>query len=121
MTIPIFPVSLAQLQDSKHFGLGIEDKTLKGEVDGGYTHARPRHTRKPRRTFKTGYTEITQSEFEELLGFYDEVGGYTKFSYTDPTTGIVYVVRFGKPFTPKYTGIGPTKLWTITDIELAEV
>lgn len=57
----------------------------------------------------------------ELVAFYEQVGGYTKFKYTDPTTEVVYEVRFGKGFSPKYKGVGHTKLWNVTDIELKEV
>lgn len=121
MATKTFPAVLADIQDSQFFQIDLEDKTLKGEVEGGYTHARPRHTRKPRRTFKTGFTEITQAQMELLVSFYDDVGGYTKFNYTNPTTGVVHEVRFDKPFGLKYKGIGATKLWNITDIVLKEV
>lgn len=116
-----FPASLAEIQDSQYFQIELEDKGLKGEVEGGYTHTRPRHTRKPRRSFKTGFTEITQAQMQTLLDFYDLVGTYDKFNYTDPTTGAVYEMRFDKPFSPKYKGVGTTKLWTITDVVLKQV
>lgn len=116
-----FPASLAKIQDSQYFSIELEDKGLKGEVEGGYTHTRPRHTRPPRRTFKTGFTEISQEQLQTLLDFYDLVGTYQKFNYTDPTSGKVYELRFDKPFSPKYKGIGKTKLWTITDIVLKQV
>lgn len=120
MTTPVFPAALAQLQDSKYFGITPEDKTIKGESEGGYVHTRPRHTRKPRLTFKTGFTEISQQQKDQLLAFYEQVGGYTKFLYIDPTSSLTYTVRFSKPLSFKYAGIGPTRLWNVADIELTE-
>lgn len=120
-TVHTFPAALAEIQDSQFFGMDLEDKALKGEVEGGYTHTRPRHTRPPRRTIKTGFTEITQQQWQMLLDFYDLVGTYQKFSYTDPTSGKLYEVRFDKPFSGKYKGIGATKLWTVADIVLKQV
>lgn len=116
-----FPASLAEIQDSQYFNIELEDKGLKGEVEGGYTHTRPRHTRPPRRTIKTGFTEISQEQKEVLFDFYDLVGTYSKFNYTDPTSGKVYEVRFDKSFGAKYKGMGTTKLWTIADIVLKQV
>lgn len=123
MANAVFPAALAEIQDSKYFQIELEDKGIKGEVEGGYTHTRPRHTRKPRRTLKTGFTEITHEQKNLLMAFYDQVGTYTKFDYADPTEdgNVVYQVRFEKPFTLKYQGIGKTKLWTITDIVLKEL
>lgn len=120
MTTVTFPAAIARLQDSKYFGLAPEDKTIKGESEGGYVHARPRHTRKPRLTFKTGFTELTQGQKDELLTFFEQVGCYAKFLYIDPTSSVQYTVRFAKPLSFKYAGIGPTRLWNVTDIELTE-
>lgn len=120
-TTKAFPAALAKVQDSQYFQIEVEDKGLKGEADGGYVHVRPRHTRKPRRTFKTGFTELTQVEYQALLDFYDLVGTYTKFAYVNPTTGVTHEVRFNKAFTGKYKGMGGRHLWNVTDIELIEV
>jgi len=121
MANPVFPVALAAIQDSKYLTIEYEDKAVKGEVEGGYTHTRPRHTRRPRRKFTTGFTEITQAEFNLLEAFYDQVGTYTKFDWTNPATGEVFVVRFDKQLKAKYEGMGPTRLYTLTSIELQEV
>lgn len=116
-----FPAVLAAIQDSQYFQIELEDKGIKGEADGGYVHVRPRHTRKPRRTFKTGFTELTQDQYQILLDFYDLVGTYTKFAYVNPTTLVVHEVRFNKAFSGKYKGMGGRHLWNVTDIELIEV
>ena len=120
MTNPVFPADLAAIQDSKYFQVDLEDKAIKGEVEGGYVHARPRHTRRPRRTFKTGFTELSQTQFDALVAFYDLVGTYAKFEYLNPATGEQFTVRFGKPFTGKYAGMGLTRLYNVTEIELKE-
>ena len=121
MATKVFPEELAKLQDSQFFKVELEDKAIKGESEGGYIHARPRHTRRPRRTFTTGYTEISQVAKEQLFAFYDQVGTFDKFVYTDPTSGSSHEVRFDKPFSAKYKGIGKTALWTIQDVVLKEV
>ena len=121
MPNPVFPPSLAPLQDSKYFKIDLEDKGLKGEVDGGYVNARPRHTRKPRKTFKTGFTELTQTQMDTLEAFFELVGTYSKFDYTHPIKGTVHQVRFDKGLTMTYQGAGLLRLWTVSEIELKEV
>ena len=64
---------------------------------------------------------ITQDQMNILEAFYELVGTYSKFGYTNPATGTTHEVRFNKNFTAKYKGMGPTRLWNITDIELIEV
>jgi len=115
-----FPSVLAQVQDSQYFGIEYEDKGLKGEVDGGYVHTRPRHTRPPRKTFKTGFTMINQDQMNALEAFYELVGTYLKFNYVHPVKSTVHEVRFSKNFSAKYKGMGLTRLWNVTEIELVE-
>ena len=45
MADAVFPVDLAKNQDSKYFAVEQEDNAVKGETEGGYISARPRHTR----------------------------------------------------------------------------
>jgi hypothetical protein len=115
VTNPTFPADLAPEQDSKYYGVDHEDVALRTKVDGGYVVSRAKHTRRPRRTFSTGFTSIGEAQRQTLVDFYEAVkGGSVIFDWTDPITGDTIAVRFaegGLPF--KYVGMGPTKLWDV--------
>lgn len=114
------PAILLGEEDSKHFGEGRIDSTMRKESDGGYTHTRPRYTRAPRVTLKTGFTLITQAQKNALDAFWaSRVGGQT-FTYDHPTTGVEYTVRFKGRYSENYEGKGPTFLWTVSNIELEQ-
>lgn len=113
MSNPVFPTLTAR-QDSKFYEMTPEDPALRSEMEGGYVVSRPRHTRKPRRTFKTGFSSITQADYVKLTDFYDTVrGGSMVFDWMDPVTEKVYQVRFAGAISFKYVGMGPTKLWDV--------
>lgn len=120
MADAIFPARLAKIQDSKFFSVEQEDNAIKGETDGGYINARPRHTRRPRKTFTTGYTDIAHADYLLAIEFYNQVGTWKVFTYVDRTTNVTYRVRFDKP--PKWTwgGVGVAKFWTSASITLKE-
>lgn len=120
MVDAVFPATLAKVQDSKYFSVEQEDNAVKGETEGGYVNARPRHTRRPRKTFTTGFTDIAHARYLEAIAFYDLVGTWKVFTYIDKTTGITYRVRFDKP--PKWTwgGVGVAKIWSCTGVTLIE-
>lgn len=115
-----FPSELAARQDSKYFKVSLADKTIRGSMEGGYEHTRPRYTRKHRRTFSTGFTDISQEELDALLAFYDLVGGYKVFNWKNPANGEVYAVRFDQPPEATYTGIGGNHRYDVTNINLSE-
>lgn len=120
MADEVFPSTLADQQDSKHFSVEQEDNAVKGETEGGYIHARRRHTRKPRKTFTTGWTDINHASYQAAIVFYDLVGTWKIFTWVDPTTGTTYRCRFDKPPKWSYTGMGIAKLWSST-VTLKEV
>lgn len=107
-------------QDSKHFDTEQLDNTVRGELEGGYSHTRPRTTRKPRKRFKTGFTFLTAEEYKQLTDFYDLVGCHSSFTWTNPVYGTEHTVRFDKPFRGKYVGAGGTHRFDVTDITLLE-
>ena len=115
-----FPAALAARQDSAHFKVEREDKTIRGSMEGGYEHTRPRHTRRNRRIFTTGFTDISQAEFEALEDFYDQVGGHTNFNWVNPTNGENFVVRFEKPIAGKYIGAGGNHRYEVINVRLKE-
>jgi len=116
MPNPVFP-TLALTnggQDSKVYNVEQEDPALKSDLEGGYVVSRAKHTRKPRKTFTTGYRAVSDADRKMLQNFYDTVrGGAVIFDWTDPVDGIVYQVRFVEKLQWKYVGIGEAKLWDV--------
>lgn len=113
MTNPVFP-NLSKGQDSQFYEMTPEDPALKTSMDGGYVVSRAKHTRKPRRTFKTGFSSIIQADYTLLADFWDTVrGGSIVFDWIDPATGSLYNVRFASQISFKYVGKGDTKLWDV--------
>jgi len=117
MANPVFP-TLALTnggQDSTKFGIKTEDVAIKSELEGGYVASRARHTRKPRKTFSTGFKAISDADRKTLEAFYERVGGASViFDWTDPVDGKVWQVRFEGEFSFNYVGIGITKLWDVS-------
>lgn len=120
MALLDFPPSMAGRQDSKFYSMTREDKAITTQTEGGYVLSRPRTTRSARRIFGTGFTDISQAEYETLEVFFEEVGTFTEFDWTDPTTDEVIEVRIIKPPIAKYKGIGGNHRYDITGIELRE-
>lgn len=115
MSNPQFP-TLSTGSDSALYALELEDVALKTKIDGGYVVSRAKHTRKPRKTFTTGYTDLKPADKTLIQDFYENVakGGSVVFDWTDPASSTVYQVRFvDGPLQWKYTGIGPTQRWQV--------
>lgn len=86
---------------------------MRADMEGGYVVTRARHTRKPLRIFKIGYTDISNADKVVLDDFYDTVkGGSLVFTWTDPESLLTYSVRFNKGgLSFKYVGMGNNKRW----------
>jgi hypothetical protein len=120
-----FP-TLSTQQDQKFYDEVPEDTGMKAETDGGYEITRPRHTRRGRLSFSTGFTNISDADKAALLSFYNSVGTFNMFNWTRPTGGAAIVVRFVKPPKFKYshavnTGGVVSHRWDTDTIELKEV
>lgn len=116
MTNPVFPTLILARggQDSSQYRVKSENPAMTTEMEGGYVVSRARHTRRPRKTFATGYKQITDADRKTLMAFYESVGGGSViFDWTDPIDKIVYQVRFVGELDFQYVGIGATKLWTV--------
>lgn len=113
MPNPIFPaLPSGKTQDSSKYEVSKKDPAMRAEMEGGYVVSRARTTRRPTRLFKTGFTSITGADKQVLDDFYDLVaGGSVIFDWTDPSSGLVYAVRFTGSFGFKYAGRGATSLW----------
>lgn len=118
-----FPtVALAGLEDSKHFGESQANPAKSAEVDGGYTVTRPRYTRLPRKTWETGFTDLTTVQKDSFETFWDtKKGGSDSFTYLNPADAQTYTVRFKGQPKINYVGMAALRRWDITGVMLEQV
>lgn len=116
------PVTMTAKEDSRQRSDKQADPAMRKEMDGGYVVTRARYTRAPRKTFITGFTNISQADKVAFQNFWDsKKGGSDSFTWADPITTTVYTVRFvGQPDF-KYVGMGSTYRWDITNVQLEQV
>lgn len=82
--------------DQKHFSEKVDNPAMSAKADGGYEFTRPRFTRRPRRVFTTGYTNISSADKLRLADFWNQVkGGSDAFHWTHPASNEIILVRFG--------------------------
>jgi phage-related protein len=112
---------LAAKQDSGKFGFEQEDVGMRSEMEGGYVITRPRHTRTPRRTWKTGFSDLSNTDKTTLETFVNNQGTYKAFNYTLPVVGTIVNVRFKTIPKYEYHGFGANLRWDVSDIMLEEV
>jgi hypothetical protein len=108
---------LGNLMDSSKFQQEKENPALASKMDGGYVVTRPRHTRRPRRTFTVGFTDLTDAQRAALDQHFDDMhGGSQIFNFIHPVSGETILVRFTTDSTLawNYTGAGRTPLWAVT-------
>lgn len=115
-----FP-TLSNTEDARKYGFDTEDVGMRSDMEGGYVLTRPRHTRAPRRIWKTGFTAVVHTDYQTFLDFWMENGTFTAFTYTTKIDNEAVNVRFSQKPTFKYVGLGETPLWDIDDIVLEEV
>lgn len=112
---------LATKQDSAKFGFEQEDVGLRSEMEGGYVLSRPRHTRNPRRTWTTGFTDLSNTDKGTFETFVNDHGTYKAFDYTLPVVGTIISCRFKTIPKYEYAGFGTNMRWNINDIVIEEV
>ena len=117
---PPFDVGFSEKEDAGYYSVSYEDNTVRSNMEGGYDTSRPRFTRKMRKTFITGFSDITQADFEIIEEFWLQFGGHRVFTWTDPTNQIDYSARFTRQPNITYTGIGPHRSYNV-EVELKEV
>ena len=118
MTFP----TLSKPEDSKYFNESSIDPSMKTKVDGGYVLSRPMYTRVPRRTFKTGFSQITEADKALLQSFWNDMrGGSDAFVYQHPITNESITVRFTASYGFKYAGVGERYRWDVSSILMEEV
>jgi len=118
-----FPtVALAGLENSKYFGVAQANPAKMAEVEGGYTVSRSRYTRLPRKTWTTGFSDLTDAQKDSFADFWDaKMGGSASFTYLNPADATTYTVRFMSQPKIKYVGMAALRRWEITDITLEQV
>lgn len=113
---------LCEKQDSAKYSEVTEDPSMSLETEGGYTYTRPRYTRRPRKTWTIGFTDLTNEEKESLSEFYNTVkGGSEAFYWTHPIDKKDIVVRLGSQIKFNYTGVGTTYRWDTDQITIKEL
>lgn len=117
-----FP-TLSKLPDEQFYNEEYQDTAMRSKTEGGYVFTRPRTTRRPRRIFTTGYTNLPHADKETLRQFWDAMrGGSDAFLWTNPTTNEAVLVRFKSPLKPKYAGFRSGEHhYDIPNITLEEV
>jgi phage-related protein len=108
-------------EDSSKFGLDLENVGIRSEMEGGYVLTRPRHTRRPRRTWSTGFTDLSEAQKTTFETFFNEHGTFKVFTYTVKTSNEVVQVRFASVPSFDYKGYGTNYRWDIGSIKLEEV
>lgn len=120
MSLPNFP-TLTHKPDSNKYRMVKEDPTIRNEMEGGYVTSRPRFTRKPRRTFTIGYTDLPLTEYTKLDNFWDTVkGGSRKFRWLNQLTGETITVRFEEYWESKLVKHGVYTAYNVDNIVLVE-
>lgn len=115
-------LSIEGRQDSKLFAESrAQGDSIVAEMEGGYKTTRPRHTRGPLKTFKFGFSDLSNAEKETLMAFYDAHSTHTIWQFTHPVSLTVYNVRFDTPIAPKYKGRGGFHFWECPAIAISEV
>lgn len=138
---------LTRPMDRKHYSLSVANPAVATESEGGYVITRPRFTRRPRRTWTFGYTDISTSDKARIEQFYnDMLGGSMMFYWVDrhafegenwrrandrthiqygwaPVTesAYTYLVRFVEDLKFKEAGVGPHLRWDVPAIKITEV
>jgi phage-related protein len=105
------------LQDSSKYQVQQENPAIASPMEGGYVLTRPRHTRRPRKTWTSGFQALTEAQKNTLQAFFDSChGGSVIFNWTNPTDHTVVAVRFTTDTTLQfaYSGIGGTHQYDVT-------
>lgn len=113
MPVAAYPTFASGVKlDAAKFEIELEDNTLSQEIEGGYTVTRPRTTRRSRKKFKVGYTNLSEVDRQTLDTFWQLVsGGGAAFTWTSPQDAVTYTVRFKGTISFKYRGHGTTQRW----------
>ena len=122
-----FPIaSLVGKEDAGKFGFEQEDAGIRSPMEGGYVLTRPRFTRRPRRTWTTGFTDISNADKLLLEDYFNNKGTYLSFTWDVPVPNVqggakeTVTVRFSEVPKWEYKGFGTNARWNV-ELKLEEV
>lgn len=121
-----FP-TLSKKPDGESYKEETDNPSIDPEgTDGGYFITRPRYTRTPPTTFRFRFRDISLADKGILDTFWKTTvkGSSVGFNWTNPVTGTVHNVRFGKEMKKiefERTGYGTNHRFDTGEIILTEV
>lgn len=83
------------------YKLASQDSTISTTSDANYKHTRPRTTRMIR-TWTYAWNCVKPDVFAKLMSFWNQVGTFQQFEWTDPMDNETHIVRFAEPFEWQY-------------------
>lgn len=93
-------------------------RTIRTEMEQGYTQTRAKVTAAPRLWGLNAHRHVSSTDVTDFLTHWDAVkGGANTFTITDPRTSTVYTVRFKER--PRITRTGP-QTWNIENLLFEE-
>jgi hypothetical protein len=119
-TFPPFEEGFIEKEDARFYSIQIDENLVEANTEGGYNITRPRSTRKPRKTFSTGFSFLGSADYDLFIEFYEFYQQFRNFTWINPATLITYTVRFTKPPKLNYVGTGPLRLYNV-EVILKEV
>jgi hypothetical protein len=114
------PNDLSQGESPSIYKPGTEINDVRADAEGGYEFRRPRTTRGPRETVKTGFIGLPHDDYLKLKAFWDAHLTTEAFTYYDYVHGIYRTVRFEKEPDWGPQIIGTNRMWSPT-FELKEL
>lgn len=88
----------------------LKDSTITSETDAGYKQTRPRNTRIIE-TYSYSWTCLTDDQVKTVRDFFESVGTFDAFIFTDYSFGNKHAVRFAD--TPTLVYIHPVG-WNVS-------
>jgi phage-related protein len=119
-----FPIISKDFDASSYKESSENPAVASGDTEGGYVYTRPRHTRRPRKTFQFKFVDISETERETIQDFWDaRRGGSGAFNWTHPITAVIYNVRFDPETELEFerSGYANNHRWDSSTIILKEV
>lgn len=75
----------------------IQDSTITTTSDANYKHTRPRTTRMIH-SWTYAWNSLSEDDYKKLRAFWEQVGTFQSFEWTDLDTGETHLVRFSGNF-----------------------
>lgn len=119
----VFPpvdVGFTEKEASQYYDIAYEENVKRNDTSGGYELTRPQFTRKPRKTFKTGFVEMSASDFDIFEKFFEKYQLSKSFTWFNQASQSNHTVRINSAPNVTWRGIGSRALYNV-EVELKEV